>query len=149
MSKEKNEIFDEIEEILEKNEDARKGYEKASENTDDSALSSYFSKKASDREKFNSKLKAELKTVYADYDEDGSFKGSIHRAWMDVKSLFSADNDASMLEESIRGDKAAIEEYNDVIEYKNLPTGLRNLLVSQKNKIQNDINTHDSMESFK
>lgn len=148
MSKEKNEIFDEIEEILEKNEDARKGYKKASENTNNSALSSYFSKKAQDRKKFNTKLKGELKTVYADFDADGSFTGSIHRAWMDVKSLFSADDDESMLEESIRGDKAAIEEYDDVIEYKNLPAGLRNLLVSQRNNIQNDINMHDSMESF-
>lgn len=148
MSKESDEIFNEIEEILEKNEDAKKGYAKAAENAKSDALASYFRQKSTNRKDFNTKLKREIKSAYTDFDEDGSFGGSIHRAWMDVKSLFSADNDESMLEESIRGDKAAIDEYNDVIEYKNLPVGLKNLLISQRDEIHQDITKNDSLESL-
>ncbi len=148
MSKERDEILDEIEEILEKNEDARKGYEKAADNADSRELSTYFREKATKRKNFNAKLKSEIKGAYPDFDEDGSFTGSMHRAWMDIKDLFSADSDESMLEESIKGDKAAIDEYNDVIDYQNLPVGLRNLLVSQRDEIQQDIKKHDSLESL-
>ncbi len=149
MSRDSNEIFDEIKEILEKNKDGIKGYEKAAENTDNTALQTYFRNKAEKRKEFNLKLKRETQNAYSEFDVDGSFKGSIHRAWMDVKSLFSADDAESMLEESIRGDKAAIEEYNDVIEYDNLPVGLRNLLISQRNNIQQDISKNDSLESLR
>jgi len=149
MSRNKNEIFDEIKEILEKNEDGFKGYEKAAKNADSAALRTYFQNKASKRKEFNAKLKSEMRTAYTDFDVDGSFGGTIHRAWMDVKSLFSADDDESMLEESIRGDKAAIDEYNDVIEYDNLPVGLKNLLISQRDQIQQDIAKNDSLESLR
>ena len=149
MSRTRDEILDEIEEILEKNEDARKGYEKAAENADSSELASYFREKASSRKQFNAELKRELKTAYPDYDEDGSFTGKLHRAWMDVKNLFSADDDEAMLEESINGDKAAINEYNDVIEYDNLAPGLKNLLLSQRNKIQADIAENSSLEDIR
>lgn len=149
MNKNKDEIFDEIEEILEKNEDARKGYQKASENARNNALGSYFSKKSRDRTEFNSKLRSEISSVYMDFNSEGSFMGSVHRAWMDVKSMFSANDDESMLEESIRGDKAAIEEYNDVIKYENLPMSLKNLLMVQRDEIMKDIAIHNSMERFK
>ncbi|WP_373516264.1 PA2169 family four-helix-bundle protein [Pricia sp.] len=148
MSKDRDEIFDEIEEILEKNEDARRGYDKAADNADSTKLSSYFRQKASKRKEFNMKLRQEIKGAYSDFDDDGSFAGSMHRAWMDVKDLFSADSDESMLEESIKGDKAAIEEYNDVIDYENLPVGLKNLLNSQRDEIRRDIQENDSLESL-
>lgn len=149
MSRTKDEILDEIEEILEKNEDARKGYEKAAENADSGELASYFRDKASSRKNFNTQLKRELKAAYPDYDEDGSFSGTLHRAWMDVKNLFSADDDEAMLEESINGDKAAIEEYEDVIAYDNLAPGLRDLLISQRDEIQADIAENASLEDIR
>lgn len=148
MSKERDEILDEIKEILKKNEDGHKGYEKAAKNAEGSALRTYFQQRASKRKEFNEKLRREIKGAYSDFDVDGSFGGTMHRAWMDVKSLFSADDDESMLEESIRGDKAAIDEYNDVIEYEHLPIGLKNLLMSQRDQIQQDIAKHNSLESL-
>ncbi len=148
MSKERDEIFDEIKEILAKNEDAFKGYEKAAENADSNSLTTYFRQKATKRKEFNVSLRREIKVAYADFDDSGSFGGTIHRAWMDIKNLFSADSDESMLEESITGDKAAIDEYNDVIEYKNLPIGLKNLLISQRDDIQRDIAENDTLESL-
>ncbi len=149
MSKERDEIFDEIREILEKNEDAQKGYDKAAKNADSPQLANYFREKSTKRRGFNERLRSEIRGAYSDFDQDGSFGGSIHRAWMDVKSLFSADNDESMLEESITGDKAAIDEYDDVLEYENLPMGLRTLLQQQRDEIQRDIAENDSLESIR
>ncbi len=148
MSKKTEEIFDEIKEILAKNEDAFKGYEKAAENADSNTLTVYFRQKATKRKDFNMKLRREIKGAYSDFDDSGSFGGTIHRAWMDIKNLFSADSDESMLEESITGDKAAIDEYNDVIKYENLPIGLKNLLIAQRDDIQRDIAKNDTLESL-
>lgn len=148
MSTVTEKIYEELQEILEKNIDAVKGYEKAAENTDHAGLKSYFQRKAKERKEFNTELRSKIKANYSDFDEDGSFTGTMHRAWMDIKSLFSADDAESMLEESIKGDKAAIDEYNDVIEEQSLPADLRDLLLQQKNKIEADINKNDSLENL-
>ncbi|MHA7059500.1 ferritin-like domain-containing protein [Aquimarina sp. M1] len=148
MSITTDKLYDELTEILEKNIDAVKGYKKAAENTDNKDLQSYFQSKAKERSDFNAKLKREIKLAYSDFDENGSFGGTMHRAWMDVKALFSADDAESMLEESIKGDKAAVEEYNDVIEETSLSSTLRDLLVSQRNKIQSDISNNNSLEDL-
>ena len=142
------EILEELEEILEKNTDAQKGYSKAADKTKHKGLSSYFKRKALERMNFNSELRREIKASYSDFDEDGSFSGTIHRAWMDVKSLFSANDAESMLEESIRGDKAAIEEYNDVLEEKRISSSLMNLLMRQRDKIQADISKNKTLEDL-
>lgn len=148
MEKSKQEIYEEIEEILEKNRDAEKGFAKAADNAKSAVLKTYFKRKSNDRRDFNSKLIAEIRTAYTDFDVDGTFTGTVHRAWMDVKALFSSDNDESMLEESIRGDKAAIDEYDDVLEYSNLPVGLRTILNEQRVKIQMDVSNNKTLEDL-
>ena len=148
MRKTEDNLYEEIQEILKKNEDAQRGFAKAAENAESHTLQGYFKRKAKDRKEFNVKLIREIRLAYPDIDTDGTFTGTIHRVWMDVKALFSADNDESMLEESIRGDKAAIAEYNDVLEYTSLPVALRDLLLEQKARIEADVNKNSKMEDL-
>tara|TARA_R110002051_G_scaffold325658_2_gene429814 strand:- start:849 stop:1298 length:450 start_codon:yes stop_codon:yes gene_type:complete len=141
-------VYKEIREILEKNRDAEKGYAKAADKAESTVLKSYFTKKSNDRRAFNTKLIGEIQTAYTDFDPNGSFAGNIHRVWMDVKALFSMDDDEAMLEEAIRGDKAAIDEYDDVLDYANLPTGLRFLLSEQREKIEREVANIKTLEDL-
>lgn len=141
-------LVDQLEEILEKNRDAEKGYRKAAENTESRGLQSYFQDKAREREQFNDSLKREMVMSYDKIDDDSSFTGSIHRTWMDIKAFFSANNDESMLEEAIRGDKAAVEEYEEVLADESLPSSIASLIRNQQTKIRTDLNKIKSMEDL-
>ncbi|MAQ75047.1 MAG: hypothetical protein CL613_01790 [Aquimarina sp.] len=142
-------MYEELKDILEKNVDAVKGYRKAAEHTDHPGLKSYFEKKSIERSEFNAQLRDQVIATYPDFHEGGgSTKGSLHRAWMDLKSLFSANDPDTMLAESIKGDKAAIKEYDDLIQNKQLSPHLRNLLLTQRTKIQDDIRQNDSLENM-
>ncbi|PKA99679.1 uncharacterized protein (TIGR02284 family) [Flavobacteriaceae bacterium MAR_2009_75] len=141
-------IYDEIREILKKNRDAQEGFAKAAENVRSPALKNYFERKSNDRKDFNEKLLAEIRNSFPDREIEGSFSGTIHRAWMDFKALFSADDDKSMLDEVIRGDKAAIEEYNEVLDYKLLPIGLNHLLSEQRERIITDVRNNATVEDI-
>ena len=68
---------------------------------------------------------------------------------MDVKALFSGDNDESMLEEAVRGDKAAINEYNEVMAHTMVPHRVKEILQEQKIEIQNDLETSKIFENFR
>ncbi len=128
-----------LNDLLEKTYDAEKGFKKASENAKHAGLKSYFGNKAQERYDFGHQIKSELKTFGKKPDKGGSVTGAAHRTWMDVKSWFSADDDESMLEEAIRGEKAAVEEYNDVLQDATLPSTSKDVLMTQKNKIENGL----------
>ncbi|MFS4446495.1 ferritin-like domain-containing protein [Maribacter sp. 2307UL18-2] len=134
--------------ILEKTYDAEKGYEKAAENTENPALKNFFQRKKQERYDFGHELKTEIKKFGEEVDKGGSVTGAVHRAWMDTKAFFSADDAESMLEESIRGEKAAVEEYQDVLKDTALPPSTATLLTQQMNKIKADLNQIKRLEDL-
>lgn len=141
-------IFNEIREILEKNKDAQKGFATAAKNANAAALKNYFETKSKDRKGFNKKLLAAIRSGYPNREVEGTFTGTVHRAWMDVRSMFSADDDESMLREALRGDRAAIEEYDEVLNYKMLPIELRHLLSGQRESISTDVRNNSTLEDI-
>lgn len=138
-----------LNELLEKTYDAEKGFKKAAENVEHSALKTYFNQKAQERYNFGHELKSEITSFNQEIDKGGSLTGKAHRAWMDVKSLFSSDDEESMLEEAIRGEKSAIEEYEDVLSETTLPTSTKSLLASQKDAIQNGLSNIKTLEDLR
>ncbi|TYB77096.1 ferritin-like domain-containing protein [Bizionia myxarmorum] len=148
MNSYSKEVGDKLNALLEKNYDAEKGYKKAAENTENVALKNHFNRKAAERYDFGHQLKSEIKNFGQEPDKGGSVTGSVHRAWMDVKAVFSADNEESMLEEAIRGEKASVEEYNDVLNETNLPASTRDIVLKQKNTISQELNTIKRLEDL-
>jgi len=134
--------------LLEKTYDAEKGYKKASSNTNNPHLKSFFHKKSAERLSFGQDLKTEITNFGQKWEKDGSMTASAHRAWMDVKSLFSANNEEAMLEEAIRGEKAAVQEYKEVLSETGLPPSTATILTQQMNQIQADLNQVKRMEDL-
>lgn len=141
-------IGNKLNDLLERTYDAEKGYKKAAENTKNNHLKSFFDKKAQERYNFGHELKTEIKTFGQEVDKGGSLTGAAHRTWMDVKAMFSTDNDESMLEEAIRGEKASLEEYNDVLSETDLPTSTQTVLVKQRDVIQSELGTIKRLEDM-
>jgi len=75
-------------------------------------------------------------------------KGSMHRAWMDVKAFFSGDNDEAMLEEAVRGDKSAVSEYNKMLAETLVPHRIKEIIREQRDTIQNDLETSKILEEI-
>ena len=148
MNTQRKELVDRLAEILEKNRDAEKGYAKAAENADSTGLKAFFSRMSRERKHFNDELKRALIASYEKIDDDGSFTGTMHRTWMDVKNFFSGNSDESMLEECIRGDKAAVEEYGKVLEEEALPVTVATLIRDQQIKIRTDLKNIKTLEDL-
>lgn len=148
MSTYSESIGNKLNDLLEKTYDAEKGFKKAAENTDNSSLKVYFEHKAQERYDFGHELKTEIKSFGQEVDKGGSVTGKAHRTWMDVKALFSSDNDESMLEEAIRGEKAATEEYSDVLDETALPPSTLQILTKQRNAIDTGLSKIKRLEDL-
>lgn len=132
-------IVSQLNNILEISHDAEKGYQKASENVESEKLKSFFNEKFKERNDFSYRLKIEINTFWKEAKETGSIPGKLHRAWMDTKAFFTADNEEAMVNEAIAGEEIAINFYNTVLEETKLPASTKALLVEQKNSIQDGL----------
>ena len=67
-------------------------------------------------------------------------KGAIHRNWMSLKSLFSSNDEKAILEEALRGEKASLEEYKEILKEDSFAPSTQKMLEEQEQKIQAAIN---------
>ncbi|MCK8492800.1 MULTISPECIES: ferritin-like domain-containing protein [Spirosoma] len=138
----RGEILDQLNRLLTRSHDAEKGYQEASENVKDTELKSLFLTQSRQRGEFAMELDREIRTLGGEPDGSTSFVADLHRAWINIKSTFSSDDDKATVEECKRGDHEAIDDYNSVLQETDLVASTRELLLRQKQSIES---AHASM----
>lgn len=139
-------IAGKLNELLEKNYDAEAGYKEAKEQVKSTALKGFFDTQSQERYNFGHELKTEIKNLGEKPEKGTSLVGDAHRVWMNVKSTFSSNNDEAVLEEAIRGEKAALENYNEIINDNEVPQAIRNVISSHRDRIHSALNSVETLE---
>ena len=75
-----------------------------------------------------------------------NFYGSGFYSDMNIKSKFVANDEEAMLEEAIRGEKAFVENYNEIINETNLPPSTSSVLKTQKDNVESALKDVKSLE---
>lgn len=89
MNKDIEKIEHRLKDLVSKNEDAIKGFEKASKNSEQVGIKTYFEKKVIERMQFLREIRAAVPDLdLGSVTIDGSAVGALHRTWMDVKAFF-------------------------------------------------------------
>ena len=140
-------ITNRLNDILTRNYDAEAGYKQAAEKVENKNLKDFFTNRAKERYDFGHQLKAEIAAYGENADKGTSFKGDAHRAWMDIKTALSGNNEEAVLEEAIRGEKAAIEDYNEILTDPNLPPTIENILKVQRDNVKTALNEVKALET--
>ncbi|MGY5355915.1 ferritin-like domain-containing protein [Wenyingzhuangia sp. IMCC45467] len=136
--------------ILEKLIDGEKGFKQAANNiVDKPRLKNFFHDKALEKSQFISELKTELQTKGINTEIDGSNTASVHRAWMDIKAVISSNNEEAMLTEAANGEKAAVKDYQEILNNQHLDLQTRALLEKQKSTIEKGISKMEFLDHLK
>lgn len=135
-----------LNELLEKNYDAEKGYKKASEIVDNQKLKHFFDQQAQSRYDFGHELKSEIRQYGETVDKGGSVTGTMHRAWMDIKTTFTSNDEEAILKEITKGEKAAVEDYNEVINDTTLPPTTKKILTTHRENINTALQSAKNFE---
>lgn len=125
--------------------DGAKGYEHAASNLSDSELKTLFLRLSQQRKQFIEELKVEAPKLGISLDDSGTVKGYFHRAWMDVSYVFDT-NDENVIDDSITGEEAAVETYQEVMDTKDIPEYLWNTLNNQFGLIRGATNQLRSLK---
>lgn len=146
-------LNDKLNTLLEKIRDSEKAFKKASEQTTPLFLKQYFERKSKERYDFGNELNTEfilsgLQNENSNTNQNTeSIGGIVSKTWMDLKTLFS-DNNQSILESTISGEKTALKDYNEILNQFTLPLRIRSLLLKQKESIEKDFKTIKKIEDL-
>lgn len=135
-------ISNKLNDLLERIYDAEKGYKLAQEKVDNPSVKQFLADKVQQRYNFGHELKSEITQFGQLPEKDGSFKGDLHRTWMKLTSTLSSDDTQRMLEEVERGEKASLEQYNEILSDSDmvLPPSTESILMRQRNEIEAALN---------
>jgi uncharacterized protein (TIGR02284 family) len=148
MADKNKELVNVLNELLERNYDAEKGYKKAAEDIDNSLLKDFFKEYSGQRYNFGHEIKDEIRRIGGDPDKGSSITADLHRTWIDVKSLLTGKDSEAVVKECIRGESAALEDYEDALRRNDLAPTAREVVQTQHDKIQSAITRLNQIEKM-
>ena len=132
--------------LIETLKDGQEGFRQAAEAVKDSALKSLFNEYSMQRAKFAGELQNEAIRLGEPKPEDSSsFEGSLHRAWINLKSAITSGDDHAILAECERGEDSAVSEYRNAME-EELAAPLREILSRQFAQVKS---AHDRVRNLR
>lgn len=136
-----------LNDLIEINNDRVAGFEKAiadikDENID---LKEIFQGYAEQSRKNGQELAALVGNA-GEVETGTSVSGTLHRAWIDVKSIFGGSDRASILSEAERGEDAIKKAYQDALSSSELPAEAAAVVSSQASSINA---AHDQIKALR
>ena len=131
-----------LNELVETLKDGQKGYADAMTDVEDSNLKETFKKYAVQRAGFITEIEDQMFKMDLKPDEGSSVTGTVHRAWIDLKSALTSKDNKAVLNECERGEDYAVKAYQTALKAQDLPGKLKSVIEKQYQGVQaahNDI----------
>ncbi|WP_423146589.1 ferritin-like domain-containing protein [Rubrolithibacter danxiaensis] len=116
--------------------DGKHGYSVAAKDAESEDLKGIFYSYSVNREEFANALRAEVNKLGGEPDLSGGPIGALHRAWIDIKSTLSTNDDKAILDSCITGERAAVNAYREVLSDALLPADIQNLASIQSVRVE-------------
>ena len=101
--------------LIEICKDGNKGYKDAADHIDNDELKTILYRFSQQRALFEAELEGEVRNLGGHPESTSTALGGVHRAWIDLKAAFQSKDHENILEECKRGDKAAVQVYEEAL----------------------------------
>lgn len=122
--------------------DAEKGYAIAAADVRDPTLKARFLAHVKERSDFVLDLQRAILELGAMPENEGTVRGALHRGFMTVKRVAEGRDDRLIVEECVRGERAALRDYERALRhvfFRRLPPELRAMVESQYSTIKRSL----------
>lgn len=141
-------IARDLNKLLDKNQDAEKSYKEAADKIEGSRMNEFLERQARQRHAFGEAIKKEIRNYGEVPEKNESDTETLHRAWVNLESVFHSNKAESIMEEVQRGEKETIEDYNELIAHKDLPPATKEILTDQRELIKQAIESAADFEEI-
>jgi len=125
--------------------DGENGYREAADEATNGDLKTRLLRLGQQRASFRGELEQEVLRLGGDPKESGSAGAALHRTWLNVRDAITGKGDDAILKESERGEKAALDNYEDVLS-RDLPTHLKEIVARQHGEIKGAYTEFQNLE---
>jgi uncharacterized protein (TIGR02284 family) len=133
--------------LIETLKDGQEGFRQAAEAVKDSQLKTLFNEFSLQRSKFAGELQSHAIQLGESNPEDSSSTaGALHRAWINMKSAITSQDDHAILAECERGEDSAVAEYKKAMEDVELPSSVRDVVSRQYTDVKA---AHDKVKALR
>lgn len=134
-----SEIITQLNILHAKTKEAEKGFAKAAELVTKPENRNYFLEKSNQRGVFAIQIIGVIRELGSTEEDRKNYLGDLHRAWMDIRTFVTSDNDRVLMRECERGEQASLEDYKAILKNQNLPASCINVLQKQHDTIEKTI----------
>lgn len=117
--------------LIEACKDSQEGFRDAAQSVTDPDYKSLFAELANQRQTYNGELRRLVLSLGEPAEDSGSFAGSLHRGWMDLKAAMTSGDEHAILEECERGEDFAVARYRVAMEHDELPGNIISVIERQ------------------
>ena len=110
--------------------DGEEGFQTAAEGIKDLAIRGLFERYARQRRDFRLELERATRRFGGVPQTAGSIAGTLHHAWMNIKSTVTGGDEAAIIAEAERGEDTAVRDYQDALR-ASLPADVRDVVQRQ------------------
>ena len=124
----------------------QEGFKQPAEGVDDPQLKTVFDTLSLQRSKFVGELQSEVvKLGDPDPEDSSSVSGSMHRAWINVKSAVTSGDRHAILAEAERGEDSAVGAYKYAMQ-QDLPAPIKSIVTRQATEVKA---AHDKIRNLR
>jgi uncharacterized protein (TIGR02284 family) len=138
-----------LNDLIETSKDGEKGFQTSAEDIKNPAIKAFFLSRSAEIATAVRELQAEVRALGGDPETSSSVGGTLHRAWVDLKSALTGKDDKAILEEVERGEDVALKAYKEARQKsieKSLPQNVVALIDKQLTGVQAN---HDKVKALR
>ena len=126
--------------------DSVTGYRDAASNSDAGRFAEMFRQRANEREQCVDDLRAEVRRLGGNPEDDGSFMGKTHQRFLDLKAAITGRDDKAIINEVERGEDYLKEKFETALNGDTLSGECRAAVESAYQSVREG---HDQMSQLK
>jgi uncharacterized protein (TIGR02284 family) len=140
------EVISTINNLIETLKDGEKGFQQAADAVNDPQLKSLFQQYSQQRHRFASELQTQAQSLGEFKPEtSSSAAGTMHRAWINLKSVVATGDEKAILSEVERGEDSAVHEYEEAMQ-DGLTGSVREIVARQFTEVKS---AHDRVKQLR
>ncbi|MGZ8204087.1 MAG: ferritin-like domain-containing protein [Burkholderiales bacterium] len=144
MATDTKDVIDTLNDLIETCKDGEEGFRTCAEDIKRADLKPMFERAAQRCADAAAELQREVQRLGGKPERKGSFAGSAHRRWVDIKSAITGKDDAAVLAECERGEDVAKESYQRALK-EDLPAEIRGIVEQQYDGV---LQHHDAVRDL-
>lgn len=131
--------------LIETCKDGEYGFKASAEHAVNPQIKDLFLARAQDCRQAAAELQTIVMQQGGKPEDSGTATGTVHRGWVAVKGTLAGYTDLAMLEETERGEDAALARYRSALK-EELPQDIRSVLEAQLQGVQRN---HDQIRTLR